>query len=483
MPTLRSILVPRTTHNASSEKSAPEKPSEAAVKSNSQDENKVDESPRKTFSFSLSPGSATKKIMRKKPRVTESLSPACLLLESPSSSKNSPSKKRKCKRTCPDSDTENNGDETNESKVATNTKRHKKYLEPIFGCDSPKTDDDDKSEDSKVLPRTIFSQDSLSDESSDDEDLDKKPKALKPSQLKKKRTNGARDDASSLTLRHKSNSRENEWITSHHASTHDESESDESSSESDEEEPFLREDWWKASARKEKLEYLDSFRNDNDKALQLLLWDVGFEYLIHPHQFEAIRFVAGFIPTFPFELDADDVDQDIVKDMLQIDSNGCYYRKKALDPKNARLQRSGRGMILADEMGKKVAMRTCIVAFSVTNTLLRILFPYIGLGKTIEALGGAALRNFPFNSSAKKKLPTLIVTPQDGVQDQWVQSLVNGGVEQARITIIGEKRCDRHARVGQSKARKQGGHFIICTRYKVSLIDPIDNASRASIPS
>jgi hypothetical protein len=80
----------------------------------------------------------------------------------------------------------------------------------------------------------------------------------------------------------------------------------------------------------------------------------------------------------------------------------------------------------------------------------------------------SALRNYPFQSSAKKKLPTLIVTPQDGVQYQWLESLVKGGVEQARITIIGEKRSDRLARVRNSKERRQGGKFIICTRYKVS---------------
>ena len=181
--------------------------------------------------------------------------------------------------------------------------------------------------------------------------------------------------------------------------------------------------------------------SNNDKALQLLLWDVGFDYSIHIHQFEAIRFVAGYIPSFPFEQDAEDANLDDVQEMLQTNESGRYIRRKALNPKNAKLKRPGRGMILADEMG---------------------------LGKTIEALAGAALRNYSYDSSVKKKKPTLIVTPQDGVQEQWIQSLVNGGVEQARITIIGEKRCDRLARVGNSVERKQGGRFIICTRYKVS---------------
>mmetsp|Transcript_4482 Transcript_4482/g.9313 ORF Transcript_4482/g.9313 Transcript_4482/m.9313 type:complete len:175 (-) Transcript_4482:16-540(-) len=37
-----------------------------------------------------------------------------------------------------------------------------------------------------------------------------------------------------------------------------------------------------------------------NRALQMLLWDIGFEYNVYPHQFEAIRFVAGLVPTFPF---------------------------------------------------------------------------------------------------------------------------------------------------------------------------------------
>ena len=65
-----------------------------------------------------------------------------------------------------------------------------------------------------------------------------------------------------------------------------------------------------------------------------------------------------------------------------------------------------------------------------------------GLGKTIEALAGAVLRNFKEGS---KRKPTLIITPQDGVQQQWVESLVKAGVEPARIRVIGEKRRDKSA--------------------------------------
>jgi len=98
-------------------------------------------------------------------------------------------------------------------------------------------------------------------------------------------------------------------------------------------------------------------------------------------------------------------------------------------------------------------------------------------GKTIEALAGAALRNYmqmlassisSTNSSSGRRrqqrhgrrrnnkntnqqqqqyqhqqhmlLPTLIVSPQDGIQNQWYETLIKSGVEPSRIKIIGEKK-------------------------------------------
>ena len=65
-----------------------------------------------------------------------------------------------------------------------------------------------------------------------------------------------------------------------------------------------------------------------------------------------------------------------------------------------------------------------------------------------------------------KQLPTLIVTPQDDVMEQWYDTLVDGGIEPARIIILGEKQADRKRRTKGSTVKK--GSYILCTtRYKV----------------
>lgn len=68
----------------------------------------------------------------------------------------------------------------------------------------------------------------------------------------------------------------------------------------------------------------------------------------------------------------------------------------------------------------------------------------------------------------KRKLPTLLIMPQDGVQEQWVQSLVDAGVQHARIRIIGEKKSAAKKRRGPTKdTNTSGGEYILCTRYKI----------------
>jgi len=95
----------------------------------------------------------------------------------------------------------------------------------------------------------------------------------------------------------------------------------------------------------------------------------------------------------------------------------------------------------------------------------------IRLGKTVEASAGVVLRTAAaaMNKTTKKKhnkqLPTLIVTPQDDVMEQWYDTLIEGGIEPARIIILGEKKADRKRRTKESTVKK--GQFILCTRYKV----------------
>jgi hypothetical protein len=70
----------------------------------------------------------------------------------------------------------------------------------------------------------------------------------------------------------------NEWITSHHTSVQTDDHDNEFSDLDDD--FIIREDWWSSKKRNVTLEYLKTIANNNDKALQLLLWDVGFDYYI-----------------------------------------------------------------------------------------------------------------------------------------------------------------------------------------------------------
>ena len=101
------------------------------------------------------------------------------------------------------------------------------------------------------------------------------------------------------------------------------------------------------------------------------------------------------------------------------------------------------------------------------------------LGKTIEALAGAALRNTMqlrcrgsadsnAASKASRRLPTLIISPQDGIQSQWYDTLRKSGVEPARIKVVGERKSDTKKRTGKSnRDAGKGGFYLLCTRYKV----------------
>ena len=102
-------------------------------------------------------------------------------------------------------------------------------------------------------------------------------------------------------------------------------------------------------------------------------------------------------------------------------------------------------------------------------------------GKTIEALAGAALRKAMMCYSGDKNLPTLIVSPQDGIQNQWYETLVKSGVKPSSIVIWGDtnaqtkRRQERYAdmwienTVGDTAAcsRNHKQSYILCTRYKI----------------
>jgi hypothetical protein len=108
--------------------------------------------------------------------------------------------------------------------------------------------------------------------------------------------------------------------------------------------------------------------------------------------------------------------------------------------------------------------------------------------------------------NSKKLLPTLIISPQDGIQNQWYETLIKSGVEPARIEVIGEKKnaskkrktmsssgsdnnnnnsnnkdnntavtamtttspmSSRGQQLQRLQQQQEGGCFILCTRYKV----------------
>ena len=165
------------------------------------------------------------------------------------------------------------------------------------------------------------------------------------------------------------------WLRSFHSSIGGDqgSDSDDDSSSDDDDDDLddrlaaiSRRNWLSSATRDAKLDHMAKISNDADKILQMLLWDVGFDYHIYSHQFEAIRFVAGLESTFPLvryvgkkpsergppdssdDSSSDDEEDDSIQDMLRLDSTGSSARSNAL--RSAPLLPT-RGMLLADEMG------------------------------------------------------------------------------------------------------------------------------------
>ena len=253
------------------------------------------------------------------------------------------------------------------------------------------------------------------------------------------------------------------WLTSLNSRRDNDSSSSSSDEDDDDDDTKTARNWLTSSTADTKLDHLTTIDSSADKALQLLLWDIGFDFNVLAHQFEAIRFVAGVIRSFPFttdqsddnsddsDTDSDDSDSDSscikldkneINEMLALDLSGEMKRSNALKQPTNLIKT--RGCLLADEMG---------------------------LGKTIEALGGAVLRNHlnTVKGKSKAKKPTLIITPQDGIQQQWYEALRRSGVEPARIYVMGEKKKDAKARGGRTYKRSstQEGMFLLCTRYKI----------------
>ena len=209
----------------------------------------------------------------------------------------------------------------------------------------------------------------FSDSGSDDDDdggeyKDKAAAASKPTAPKRKaidlQSSSSEEESSDDEKRSSPKARKVANSTSKSKSS---ASSDDSSSADDDDEPDEAErwldatDWLTSSSRDDKLNYLTTIASVNDKALQLLLWDLGFDYNIFEHQFEAIRRCAGLVKSFPLAPSADsdnsddsDGDDEDAEEMLLLDSIGWNSRKAALNRNDLVL--TGRGILLADEMGK-----------------------------------------------------------------------------------------------------------------------------------
>jgi SNF2 family DNA or RNA helicase len=84
-----------------------------------------------------------------------------------------------------------------------------------------------------------------------------------------------------------------------------------------------------------------------------------------------------------------------------------------------------------------------------------IIADVMGLGKTVEAVAGAILRNAIAEAQKKAKKPTLICTPNEAVLVQWADTLIKAGVDRSKIYRFQTKKC----------GFLQGDIYILCTIY------------------
>lgn len=168
----------------------------------------------------------------------------------------------------------------------------------------------------------------------------------------------------------------------------------------------------------EKNEALQEFKNVSDRALQRLIWDIGCRYTMLAHQPEAVRAVAGLPETFPRFANDDGRDSRSTSEVL----------------KSLKLfETETKGLLLADEMG---------------------------LGKTVEAILGMLIRNKWHDAHGKRRLPSLIIGPNDAVLKQWYETLIKAGVSESRIRYFKPK----------SSTNLEGNIFLLMTRYNVQTV-------------
>ena len=96
------------------------------------------------------------------------------------------------------------------------------------------------------------------------------------------------------------------------------------------------------------------------------------------------------------------------------------------------------------------------VRYSCSLTCPIFLLYICRLGKTVEAIAGAVLRNGIAAAKKKKARPTVIVSPNDAVQVQWRDTLVKNGILLEHIHFF---------EVGQESRAFDQAIFLLMTRY------------------
>jgi DNA-binding transcriptional MerR regulator len=165
---------------------------------------------------------------------------------------------------------------------------------------------------------------------------------------------------------------------------------------------------------------LQEIEEKPDQALRKLLLDADFQFQLLLHQFFAVRKVAGVPEKFPLH-PGSEVQQPATASIqqaiqgLDLDQNKC----------------STRGVLIADQMG---------------------------LGKTVEAIAGAILRNALAAAKGEKERPTVIFSPNDAVQVQWRDTLYKNGVPLERIQMFQK---------GQRSTDFDKAIFLLLTRHRL----------------
>jgi SNF2 family DNA or RNA helicase len=156
------------------------------------------------------------------------------------------------------------------------------------------------------------------------------------------------------------------------------------------------------------------------------LWELDCNYALLEHQFHGVRALAGVSSDFPGHLKLkkkegqtrDDALLDwVVNDVLR------NVPKAAEDD---------RGVLMADVMG---------------------------LGKTVQSVCACIIRNAVALSQDRPRKPTLIVSPNDAVLTQWLETLLKAGVDPLKIYRLQSKK---------SKPLK-GDCYVLCNRYDLQV--------------